>query len=123
MTQQATILNLDDILAEQPKRTIIWQGQEHEVVGLTGEAYLKFLRARKGLDEAQKKGDEAAQWEQNIAIIGIVVPTLAAKKVDLLALRLPVLDKLTKYIMAEFSEAALGAGELTTTGSAAEAGE
>jgi hypothetical protein len=108
MTTQ--ILNLDEILASQPERVVVWQGENHPVVGLTGEAYLKFLSARKGLDDAQKKGDEAAQWEQNLAIIGIVVPTLAGKRADLLRLRLPVLTKLTQYIMAEFEEEAAQAG-------------
>lgn len=99
------ILNLDEILAEQSERTVRWLGVDHPVTGLTGEAYLKFLRERKGLERAQKDGDEAAQWEQNLRIIGIVVPTLAEKRTDLLTLRLPVLTKLTEFIMAEFQEA------------------
>jgi hypothetical protein len=111
------ILNLDEILAEQTERVVIWEGVRHPVVGMTGEAYLKFLSKRKALDKAQKDGDEAAQWEQNLAIIGIVVPTLADKRAALLALRLSVLTKLTEYIMTEFTDAG---GKADQTGGASE---
>jgi hypothetical protein len=114
------ILNLDEILAAQTERVVVWQGIKHPVAGMTGEAYLKFLSKRKGLDKAQKDGDEAAQWEQNLAIIGIVVPTLADKRSEMLALRLPVLTELTKYIMAEFADEA---GESKTGGASEQPGE
>jgi hypothetical protein len=116
------ILNLDEILAEQTERVVIWQGVRYPVAGMTGEAYLKFLSKRKGLDKAQKEGDEAAQWEQNIAIIGIVVPGLADKRAELLALRLPVLTQLTQYIMAEFTDAP-GSGATKGEGGADQPGE
>jgi hypothetical protein len=115
------VLNLDEILAEQTPRTVIWQGHEYPVAGMTGEAYLKFLSRRKQLDKAQKEGDEVAQWEQNIAIIGIVVPGLADKRADLLALSLPTLTRLTSFIMEEFTDTS---GETQNAGGAAEqAGE
>jgi hypothetical protein len=104
------ILNLDEILAEQTERVVIWQGVRYPVAGMTGEAYLKFLSKRKALDKAQKDNDETAQWEQNLAIIGIVVPGLADKRTELLALRLPVLTQLTQYIMDEFNEASGASG-------------
>lgn len=110
------ILNLDEILAEQSERTVRWLGVDHPVAGLTGEAYLRFLRERKSLDKAQKDGDEATQWEQNLKIIGIVVPTLAAKKTELLALRLPVLTKLTEFIMTEFQETVKTVGGVEAPG-------
>jgi len=103
---ETKILNLDAFIAEQPDRIVHWQNQDHPVVGMTGEAYLQFLHKRKALDDAQKKGDEAAQWEQNIAIIGILTPSLAAQRDALLKLKLPALTKLTAFIMAEMQEQA-----------------
>jgi hypothetical protein len=98
------ILNLDEFIAEQPARQIIWRGQEHPVAGLTGLAYLKFLQAKGALDRAMEKKDEAAQWEQNLVIVGLLVPSLAALRDELLALKLGALNKLVGFIMAEMSE-------------------
>ena len=111
---ETKILNLDAILAEQERRVVIWNGTEHEIVGLTGAAYLKFLLSRKKLEKAQKDGDEAAQWDRNLDIITLVVPGI--ERDALLALRLAVLNQLAQFVMAEFSNMAAeaqgeGAGE------------
>ena len=108
------ILNLDEILAEQERRVVIWNGIEHEITGLTGAAYLKFLLSRKKLEKAQKDGDEAAQWDRNLDIITLIVPGI--ERDNLLALRLAVLNQLAQFVMAEFSNMATeaqgeGAGE------------
>ncbi len=95
------ILNLDEMLEAETKRVIIWRGQEHPVAGMTGYAYLNFLRARTNLDKAQKSGDEAAQFEQNLAIIGIVVPTLEAHRDELLKLNIQALTALVQFVIAE----------------------
>lgn len=95
------ILNLDEMLAAETKRVIIWRDQEHPVAGMTGYAYLNFLRARTNLDKAQKSGDEAAQFEQNLAIIGIVVPTLEAHRDELLKLNIQALTALVQFVIAE----------------------
>jgi len=98
------ILNLDEFIAEQPERKVVWRGQEHPVAGLTGLAYLKFLQAKGALDRAMEKKDEAAQWEQNLVIVGLLVPSLAALRDELLALKLSALNKLVSFIMAEMNE-------------------
>jgi hypothetical protein len=101
---ETKILNLDEMLATTPERVVVWQGQNHPVVGMTGEAYLKFMRARVALDKAQKSGDEAMQFEQNLAIIGIVAPTLDPHRADLLKLNMTALTALVQFIMADTAE-------------------
>jgi len=98
------ILNLDEILAEQERRVVIWNGTEHEITGLTGASYLQFLMGRKKLEKAQKDGDEAAQWDRNLDIITLVVPGI--ERFDLLGLRLAILNRLAQFVMAEFSSMA-----------------
>lgn len=100
---ETKILNLDEFIDAQPERVVIWRGQNHPVEGMTGLAYLKFIQARGALEKAQKAGDEAQQWEQNLRIIGIVTPTLAELRDELLRLRLPALNKLVEFIMAEIT--------------------
>ena len=110
------ILNLDEFIAEQPARTVIWRDQEHAVAGLTGLAYLKFLQIKGALDRAVEKKDEAAQWEANLNIIGLLVPSLADQRAELLNLKLPALTKLTQFIMAEMNEQVGGAESGETPG-------
>jgi len=98
------ILNLDEFIAEQPARVVIWRDQEHQVAGLTGLAYLKFLQIKGTLDRAIEKKDEAAQWDANLNIIGLLVPSLAGQREQLLGLKLPALTTLTQFIMAEMNE-------------------
>jgi hypothetical protein len=116
------ILNLDDILAEEPRRTVRWRGQDYEVAGLTGETYLKFLQTRGSLQKAQKEGDEARQWEDNFRIIGIVVPGLAEHTAELKQLKLPVLNKLVSFVMSEFTAGAEAGAATDNTGGTTEAG-
>lgn len=103
MASEAQILNLDEILADAPERKIVWQGQEHPIAGLTGETYLKFLRAQKQLNDARQKRDEEAEWRLNFEIIGILAPTLAAKRDELQRLKIQVLERVVKHVMAEFT--------------------
>ena len=121
------ILNLDEILAERPERIIHWRNQDHPLAGLTGAAYLRFLLQRKKLEKAQKDGDEAAQWEMNMEIIGILAPSLANNREDLLALPMATLDKLARFVMSEFSaleaETATAAGPTSEAGKSADVGE
>ena len=109
------ILNLDEILAEQERRVVIWNGVEHEIVGLTGAAYLKFLLSRKKLEKAQKDGDEGAQWDRNLDIITLVVPGI--ERDALLGLRLAILNQLAGFVMQEFSDMASEAQGETDEGS------
>lgn len=103
------ILNLDEILAAEPARSIVWDGQTYALAGVTGETYLKFLAQRKQLSDAEKRGDEADQWQRNLDLIALLVPGLAAKRKDLEALRLQVLMRLVQFVLAEFSEMTGGA--------------
>lgn len=119
MATEPQILNLDEILADEPERKIIWQGQEHPIAGLTGETYLKFLHAQKQLNDARKKQDEEAEWRLNFAIIGILAPTLAAKHDELQRLKIQTLERVVRHVMAEFEAQAGG----TEAGHAAAAGE
>lgn len=107
---ETKILNLDEMLAEQPARLIVWRGQQHPVVGMTGEAYLKFMRARASLDKAQKSGDEVAQFQENLKIIGIVAPTLSDMEAELLKLSVQALTALVQFVMAESELSTPGGG-------------
>jgi len=103
------ILNLDEILAAEPERQIVWGGQTYALAGVTGETYLKFLAIRKQISDAEKSHSEADQWQKNLDLIALLVPGLAAKRGELAALRLQVLLRLVEFVLAEFAELTGGA--------------
>jgi len=57
----------------------------------------------------------------NMEIIGILAPSLANNREDLLALPMATLDKLVRFVMSEFS--ALEAETATAAGPTSEAGK
>lgn len=115
---QRKVFNLDAMIAEDTPRFVVWQGAEYAVEGMTGHAYLKFARAKHGLELAQQSGDEAAQFEQNVTIITMVVPGLEGRREELLGLKLPQLTALTRFVMSEVEDQTAGATAATATSEA-----
>jgi len=103
------IYNLDEILAEQPQRVVVWKGQEHEVIGATGENYLKFLSYQGQLNKAT---DEKAQFEMAMKLLGLLVPTLPTD--DVVRLDVSLIMKLVEFVSGRFAEAV--GGQATSSG-------
>ena len=95
------ILNLDAFVEEHEPKKIVWKGEEFEVVGVTGKAYLRFLRMQQNLQRKQRNNDEAAQFELSIEMIILAVPNLEQYRDDLLELPLNQLLKLVEFVSEE----------------------
>jgi hypothetical protein len=114
-------LNLDEIVAEAPVRDVVWKGEKHPVTGLTGLVFLKIVPLRKALEAARKQNDDAVQFEQNMNIILLMVPTLESHRAELMAQKLVVIDQLANHVMSEFNQGT--PSPATTDGTDEPAGE
>ena len=95
------IYNLDEVLAEKQQRFVIWKGKEHEVVGATGETYLKFVSYQGQLNKAT---DEKAQFEMAMKLLGLVTPTLPTEEV--MKLEVGAIKSLVNFVTNGFAEEA-----------------
>lgn len=102
MAEHQIILNLDEMLAAEPERVIVFGGQSHRVSGLTGRVYLQFLQLRKKIELAEKDSQDDAQFQYNFEIIGLVAPSLHAQLEAMKDLKLTVLQKLVEFVTEDF---------------------
>lgn len=116
-------LNLDEVVAESQERDVIWQGEKHIITGLTGLVFLKMIPLRKGLEAARKSGDDALQFNQNLNIIFLMVPTLESHREELMKQKLAVIDKLAAHVMSEFNQGTPSPVAANTTEGEEPAGE
>ena len=116
MAKQAQILNLDDILAEEAPRNIVWKGEEYALAGVTGETYLRFLSKQAQINKAMESGDLETQWKMSMELMKMLAPTLPMD--DLQKLPWKAFQQVVAFVMATFQEKA----EATTDGNQ-EAGE
>lgn len=123
MADVTLTLNLDEVVAESQVRNVIWRGEKHPITGLTGLVFLKMIPLRKGLEQARKAGDDATQFEQNLNIIFLMVPTLESHKAELMAQKLVVIDKLAAHVMSEFNQGTPTPDTAGSPGGAEPAGE
>lgn len=69
MAKQAQILNLDEILANEQQRTVVWKGKEYAIAGVTGESYLRFVSKQALINKAMESGDLEQQWKYSIELL------------------------------------------------------
>ena len=110
MAKQAQILNLDDILAEEVRRTVVYKGKEYGIAGVTGEAYLRFLSKQAQINKAIESGDLEAQWKSSLELLKFVAPDLPLDELQKLPWK--AFQQVVTFVMAVFQEEA----EATTDG-------
>ena len=110
MAEQTKLFNLDEVVAEQTTAKIVWKGQEHEIVGLTPETYLKYQRLQQNQTAAS---DATAQFIASLDVLYVLVPSLETHREELMRLQLPALTKLVNFVIDES-----GLGESAGAGTA-----
>lgn len=92
-----TIRNLDEMIAQQDVSFVTWKGKDHEVVGMTVGAFLKYQQLQKaqGIDESDE-----GKIKGSLDLLCIVVPSFSEYAEELRGLKLPVLDALVKFVLA-----------------------
>lgn len=106
---EVKILDLDAMVADEPESRVKWKNEEHAVLGLTVETY---LRAQQLQRLAQDKGrSEDEQFGANLDFLFALVPSLIDRRHELLRLKLPAMQKLLEFVLE-------AAGFTTATGAA-----
>lgn len=120
MAKQAQILNLDDILAEEVRRTVVYKGKEYGIAGVTGEAYLRFLSKQAQINKAIESGDLEAQWKSSIELLKFLAPDLPIDEIQNLPFQ--VFQQVITFVMEAFQDGA-EVGERAADGSVESDGE
>lgn len=108
---EVKFLDLDALLADEPQVKVVWRGQEHEVLGLTMETYLRAQQLQQLANDGGRS--EAEKMASNLDFLFAMCPTLADQRAAILRLKLPKLQKLLEFV--------LEAAGFTTATDAAEA--
>lgn len=104
MAQQARILNLDEILAEETPRSVVYKGQTYAIAGVTGEAYLRFLSKQTLINKAIESGDLEQQWKNSLEMLKFLAPELPLDEMQKLPFR--AFQQVVLFVMAAFQEGA-----------------
>lgn len=112
MAKQAQILNLDEILADEAQRTIVWKGKSYEITGVTGEAYLRFLSKQALINKAMESGDLENQWATSLDLLKFLAPELPLDEMQKLPWK--AFQQVVTFVMAAFT--ADDDGQPTTDG-------
>ena len=104
MAKQAQILNLDDILAEEVRRTVVYKGKEYGIAGVTGEAYLRFLSKQAQINKAIESGDMEAQWKSSLELLKFLAPDLPMDELQKLPWK--AFQRVVEFVMAAFQDGA-----------------
>lgn len=107
---EVRILNLDEMVADEPQAKIVWKGQEHEVLGLTVETYLRAQQLQQVAQDGVRS--ETEQFAANLEFLFALVPALADRRSEIMRMKLPKLQKLLEFVLeAAGLQTAAGAAE------------
>lgn len=112
--KQAQILNLDDILAQESQRTVVWKGTDYSLAGVTGETYLRFLSKQAQINKAMESGDLETQWQMSMEMLKMLAPSLPVEELQQLPWN--AFQQVVNFVMATFQEEA-GTAEDPSAGS------
>ena len=113
MAKQAQILNLDEILADETQRTIVWKGQDYAITGVTGEAYLRFLSKQALINKAMESGDLEKQWATSLDLLKFLAPELPLDELQKLPWK--AFQQVVTFVMSAFQEEAGGGADTDGT--------
>lgn len=117
---ETKILNLDEMIADEPISKVTWGGQDHPVTGMTVEMFLKYQKLQAG--QKGKPSDEE-QFRNNLKLLYLLAPTMEAHNAELMNLRIDKLKLLVEFVTGAAGlgdEAEKVAGGKATDGQAAE---
>lgn len=102
--KQAQILNLDDILAQESPRTVVWKDVKYPLAGVTGETYLRFLSKQAQINKAMESGDLETQWGMSMEMLKMLAPSLPVEELQQLPWK--AFQQVVTFVMATFQEEA-----------------